>query len=72
LETDSDIIKAFNSNKDFVSKYIGPTIEKDKAKTKLEALNIIYKLLRPGDLGNDERVKDLFQNTFFDIKKFDL
>ncbi|EKD66264.1 MAG: hypothetical protein ACD_49C00055G0001 [uncultured bacterium (gcode 4)] len=72
LENDSDIIKAFNWNKDFLAKYVGPTIEKDKSKTKLEALNIIYKLLRPGDLGNDERVRDLFQNTFFDIKKFDL
>ncbi|EKE26661.1 MAG: hypothetical protein ACD_4C00202G0001, partial [uncultured bacterium (gcode 4)] len=72
LENDSDIIEAFKGNKEIIAKYIGPTLEKDKTKTRLEALHIIYKLLRPGDLGTDERVKDLFQNTFFDIKKFDL
>lgn len=72
LETDNDIIGAFKSNKEFIAKYIWPTIEKDKTKTKLEALHAIYKLLRPGDLGTDERVQDLFNNTFFEIKKFDL
>lgn len=38
----------------------------------MEALYAIYKLLRPGDLGTDERVEQLFQSTFFDAKKFDL
>ncbi len=38
----------------------------------MEALYTIYKLLRPGDLGTDERVEQLFQSTFFDGKKFDL
>lgn len=72
LETDSEIIWAFKWDKNFVAKYIWPTLEKDKTKTKLDALHIIYKLLRPGDLWTDERVQDLFNTTFFDIKKFDL
>ncbi len=38
----------------------------------MEALYAIYKLLRPGDLGTDERVEQLFQSTFSDSKKFDL
>jgi DNA-directed RNA polymerase subunit beta len=38
----------------------------------MEALYAIYKLLRPGDLGTDERVEQLFQTTFYDPKKFDL
>jgi DNA-directed RNA polymerase subunit beta len=38
----------------------------------MEALYAIYKLLRPGDLGTDERVEELFKTTFFDTKKFDL
>lgn len=38
----------------------------------MEALYAIYKLMRPGDLGTDERVEQLFQTTFFDPKKFDL
>lgn len=38
----------------------------------MEALYAIYKLLRPGDLGTDERVEQLFASTFFDAKKFEL
>jgi hypothetical protein len=38
----------------------------------MDALYAIYKILRPGDLGTDERVEQLFQTTFFDIKKFEL
>jgi DNA-directed RNA polymerase subunit beta len=72
MESDSDILAAFKGDKDAVAKHIGPTIEKDKTKTRLEALYAIYKLLRPGDLGTDERVHDLFQATFFDAKKFEL
>lgn len=71
-ENDADIIKAFGKNKDIIAKYIAPTLEKDKTKTRIEALHAIYKLLRPGDLATDERVADLFTTTFFDIKKFDL
>jgi DNA-directed RNA polymerase subunit beta len=72
LETDSEILGAFKHDKNFLAKYIGPTLDKDKTKSRIEALHIIYKLLRPGDLGTDERVQDLFNTTFFDIKKFDL
>lgn len=72
LESDADIIAAFSGNDDFVARHIGPTIEKDKSKTRMEALYAIYKLIRPGDLGTDERVEQLFATTFFDIKKFDL
>ncbi len=38
----------------------------------MEALYAIYKLLRPGDLGTDERVEQLFASTFGDPKKFEL
>ncbi|MFA6090719.1 MAG: DNA-directed RNA polymerase subunit beta [Candidatus Gracilibacteria bacterium] len=72
LESDAEIIAAFADNKDFISKYVGPTLEKDKTKTRMEALYALYKLLRPGDLGTDERVEELFKTTFFDTKKFDL
>ena len=48
LESDAEIIGAFKDNKDFLAKYIAPTIDKDKTKTRLEALYAIYKLLRPG------------------------
>lgn len=72
LETDAEIISAFKSDKNYLAKYIQPTLDKDKTKTRLEALHVIYKLLRPGDLWTDERVNDLFNTTFGDVKKFDL
>ena len=71
-ESDADIINAFKGEDEWISKYIAPTIEKDKTKNRMEALYAIYKLLRPGDLGTDERVEQLFQSTFYDSKKFEL
>lgn len=70
-ENDKDIIELFG-DKEITAKYVAPTLEKDKTKTRLEALYAIYKLLRPGDLGTDERVTDLFESTFFNLKKFEL
>jgi len=55
-----------------IANHIAPTLEKDKTTNRLEALHVLYKLLRPGDLATDERVEDLFQSTFFDEKRFDL
>ncbi|MEA3387606.1 MAG: hypothetical protein U9Q66_04475 [Patescibacteria group bacterium] len=49
-----------------------PTLEKDKTTNRLEALHVIYKLLRPGDLATDERVEELFDTTFRDTKRFDI
>jgi DNA-directed RNA polymerase subunit beta len=72
LESDADILGAFKGEDEWISKYIAPTIEKDKTKNRMEALYAVYKLMRPGDLGTDERVEQLFQSTFFDAKKFEL
>ena len=72
FETDAEIINAFQGEDEWISKYIAPTLEKDKTKTRMEALYAIYKLLRPGDLGTDERVEQLFQTTFYDSKRFEL
>jgi DNA-directed RNA polymerase subunit beta len=71
-ESDADILGAFKWEDEWITKHIAPTIEKDKTKTRMEALYAIYKLLRPGDLGTDERVEQLFQSTFYDPKKFEL
>ncbi len=71
-ESDADIINAFQGEDEWIAKYIQPTLEKDKTKTRMEALYAIYKLLRPGDLGTDERVEQLFQTTFYDSKRFEL
>lgn len=73
LESNAEILNTFKDlGDDIISSFIAPTLEKDKTTNKLEALHILYKLLRPGDLATDERVEELFNNTFFDEKRFDL
>jgi DNA-directed RNA polymerase subunit beta len=72
IESDAMIIKAFKDDKDIIAKYIQPTIDKDKTKKQVEAWHTLYKLIRPGDLGTDERVEDLFRTMFANPKRFDL
>ena len=55
-----------------MTNHVIPTLEKDKTTNRLEALHVLYKLLRPGDLATDERVEDLFQATFYEEKRCDL
>lgn len=72
LESDSAILRAFGEDKELIAKYIQPTLEKDKTKKQVEAWHTLYKLIRPGDLGTDERVEDLFRTMFYNPKRFDL
>ncbi len=73
LESNAEILDVFKDlGDDIIANHIAPTLEKDKTTNRLEALHVLYKLLRPGDLATDERVEELFQVTFFDDKRFDL
>ena len=73
LESNVEILDTFKElGDDVIGQHISPTLEKDKTKTRIEALHAIYKVLRPGDLATDERVEELFKNTFLDEKRFDL
>lgn len=73
LESNAEILEAFKDiGEDIIANHIVPTLDKDKTKTKTEALHAIYKVLRPGDLATDERVEELFNTTFLDDKRFDL
>ena len=73
MESNAEILSAFSDMwDDIITNNVAPTLEKDKTTNRLEALHVIYKLLRPGDLATDERVEELFQVTFFDEKRFDL
>ncbi len=73
LETNADILDVFKDlGEDIIATNFVPTLDKDKTKSRLEALHTIYKILRPGDLATDERVEELFQTTFLDEKRFDL
>ena len=73
MESNAEIMSTFKDLwDDMITNHIAPTLEKDKSTNRLEALHILYKLLRPGDLATDERVEDLFQTTFYDEKRFNL
>lgn len=73
LESNAEILDIFKDlGDDIIVQNIATTLEKDKTKTRIEALHAIYKVLRPGDLATDERVEELFKNTFLDEKRFDL
>jgi DNA-directed RNA polymerase subunit beta len=73
MESNAEILNTFaDLGDDIIANNIAPTLEKDKTTNRLEALHILYKLLRPGDLATDERVEELFNVTFFDDKRFDL
>jgi len=73
MESNAEILSVFSDmGDDIITNHIAPTLEKDKTTNRMEALHVIYKLLRPGDLATDERVEELFSVTFFDEKRFDL
>jgi DNA-directed RNA polymerase subunit beta len=73
MESNAEILDAFKDlGDDVIATNIAPTLEKDKTTNRLEALHVLYKLLRPGDLATDERVEELFATTFKDEKRFDL
>ncbi len=71
IESDAALIKTFG-DKEIVARFLQPSIEKDKTKNQVEAWHALYKLIRPGDLGTDERVEDLFRTMFYNPKRFDL
>jgi DNA-directed RNA polymerase subunit beta len=73
MESNAEILDTFAElGDDVIANNIAPTLEKDKTTNRLEALHVLYKLLRPGDLATDERVEELFNVTFLDDKRFDL
>ena len=73
MESNAEILDTFKDLGDeIIANYIAPTLEKDKTTNRMEALNVLYKLLRPGDLATDERVEELYNVTFFNKKRFEL
>jgi DNA-directed RNA polymerase subunit beta len=48
------------------------TVASDKSRTQEEALLEIYRRLRPGDPPTRETAKGLFENLFFNAKRYDL
>ena len=52
--------------------YLLETLKVDKCNSKTEALNEIYKVLRPGEAPTTQIAEDLFKNLYFDKDRYDL
>ena len=52
--------------------FISDTLRADAAKTQLEALVEIYRMMRPGEPPTKESAEGLFQNLFFSTDRYDL
>ena len=65
--TDEQIVELFGEEPKIMA-----TIQKDTIKTQEEALIEIYKKLRPGELPTVDAARNLFNNLFFDPRRYDL
>jgi len=73
LDTNDDIKKAFaEEEKKYSAKYISTTLKKDPAQTREESYIEIYRKLRPGELPTFDSAKDLINNMFFRLDRYDL
>src|SRR5215213_6563547 len=52
--------------------YISDTLRIDPAKTRLEALVEIYRMMRPGEPPTKDAAENLFNNLFFNSERYDL
>jgi len=67
LVSDEQIIDLFGEDDKIIA-----TIAKDTVKTSEEAIVEIYKKLRPGELPTVDAARNLFNNLFFDPRRYDL
>ncbi len=67
---DSINILDINNNKQ--GSYIRDTFFADKNKNRNDALNEIYKIMRPGEPPTPESADNLFRSLFFDRERYDL
>ncbi len=73
LDSDEGIIEAFASFEiDKKHQFMASTIEKDVTKIKEEALLELYQKIRPGGPAILSNAKELFHNTFFDPRRYNL
>ena len=52
--------------------FISDTLRTDPARTQLEALVEIYRMMRPGEPPTKESAENLFYNLFFNLERYDL
>lgn len=72
-ETDEEILELFKDvDTDKDHQYIFATLAKDPNKTKEEALLDLYDKIRPGEPAVLENARNLFVQSFFDSRRYDL
>ena len=67
LISDDQIVELFGEDEKILA-----TLAKDTIKTSEEAIVEIYKKLRPGELPTVDAARNLFNNLFFDPRRYDL
>ncbi len=70
--TNEEITKLFKDVDVGEKKYIEETLKRDPSKERTEALIEVYQRLRPGDRATPDTARELFENMFFNFKRYDL
>ena len=72
LENEINEISVSSTNSISKGPYLLQTIYNDKNETKNDAINEIYKVLRPGEPPTIEIATQIFNNLFFSSERYDL
>jgi len=72
LVTDEEILATFKDEAKEGKDYILATLAKDPTKMKEEALVEIYQKMRPGEPAVLENAREMFNNMFFDNRRYNL
>ena len=71
-QKNTEKISILNINSNSQGTYIRDTFFADKNKNRNDAVNEIYKILRPGEPPTIEAADKLFRSLFFDRERYDL
>ena len=72
IDSGSKILEIVNIDPINKGPYILETLKIDKNQNKSEALNDIYKVLRPGEAPSEEIAEEIFNNLYFKKERYDL
>ena len=72
IDQNEKLLKIVNIDPINKGPYILETLKVDKNSNKSEALNDIYKVLRPGEAPSSEVAEEIFNNLYFKKERYDL
>jgi DNA-directed RNA polymerase subunit beta len=71
-KTDIKLIELLYTNELDRGPFVSDTLRSDPARTELDALVEIYRMMRPGEPPTKESAENLFKNLFFSAERYDL